>query len=108
MRVNFFRKLRSYAFAYTKNLKSVDFSNVVTLEDGAFYTSSLTGDLVLSDFITSVGNFTFENSQGITSVTFGNGLVETGYRMFESCTGIKDIKFNGLQKLWKNRYWKVR
>lgn len=93
------KKIGDYGFAYTQNLKTVNFANVTTLGEGAFYSSSLTGNLVLSDLITSVGYFTFEGSLGITSVTFGKGLETTEYRMFEGCTGITSIHFGALQTL---------
>lgn len=92
-------KVADYAFSRTNNLTSIDFSNVTSLGDGAFYQSSLSGALVLSDKITEAGYFTFENSVNITSVKFGSGIVETPYRMFENCAGIVSIDFGGLKKL---------
>lgn len=92
-------KIEDYAFYNTQNLLSVDFSNVKQLGEGAFYCSSLSGSLKLSDKITEVGYFTFESCPNINSVTFGTGLVESSYSMFEECTGITSINFGGLKKI---------
>lgn len=93
------KTIGKYAFCNTQNLKSVNFSNVTTLEEGAFYCSSLSGELVLSDKITSVGYFTFNSCEAITSVKFGAGLTESSYSMFEDCIGIRSIDFGSLKYL---------
>ncbi|MDD6070009.1 MAG: leucine-rich repeat protein [Clostridiales bacterium] len=82
-----------YAFANTA-LQFIDFNNVTTLKEGAFCRSGLTGELRLSDKITTVDeDFIFESSYNITSVSFGSGLKSTTYSMFEDCTGIGFIDF---------------
>ncbi len=98
------KEIGQYAFTDTKNLQTVGFSNVTKLGEGAFYRSSLAGTLVLSDQITSIGNFVFQASTRITAVKFGSGLVETNYCMFEDCTGIQTIDFGGLQKLYMRTF----
>ena len=93
------KQIGDYAFSKTRNLKSVRFSNVTTLGEGAFYDSSLSGALVLTDKITTAGSFAFDSCTEITSVKFGKGLKESPYRMFEACSSIKTIDFGGLQTL---------
>lgn len=90
-----------YAFSSSRNLQKVEFQDVTALEEGAFYRSSLTGDLVLSDKITTLnGYFHFQECENLTSVTFGRGLKETTYCMFQDCTGLRSIDFGDtLQKL---------
>ena len=92
-------KIGDYAFYNTAYLKSVDFSNVKVIGEGAFYCSGLDGKLVLSDNITEVGYFAFQNSNKITSVKFGKNLKESSYSMFEDCAGITSIDFGGLSML---------
>lgn len=96
---NSVKTIGDYAFSKTSHLKTIQFSNVTTLGEGAFFDSSLSGALTLSDRITSAGNFAFDSSTEITSVKFGKGLKESPYRMFEGCSGIKTIDFGGLQVL---------
>ena len=51
-----------YAFRDVKNLKSIDLTGVVSLEEGAFYGASLSGKLILPDSLTKLeGGFLFEN-----------------------------------------------
>lgn len=93
------KTIGKYAFYNTRNLASVNFSNVEKLGEGAFFKSSLSGELVISDKITEADYFTFESCYMITSVRFGTGLKESSYSMFQDCTGIKTIDFGGLGKL---------
>lgn len=93
------KEIAEYAFYNARNLASVNFSDVIKLGEGAFYYSSLSGELVLSDKITEAGYFAFQNCQKLTSVRFGTGLKESSYSMFEDCTGISSIDFGGLEKL---------
>ena len=90
-----------YAFRDVKNLKSIDLTGVVSLEEGAFYGASLSGKLILPDSLTKLeGGFLFENCTELTSVDFGEGLEETSYRMFENCTAIKQVNAgNHLKKI---------
>lgn len=90
-----------YAFRDVKNLKSIDLTGVVSLEEGAFYGASLSGKLILPDSLTKLeGGFLFENCTELTSVDFGKGLEETSYRMFENCTAIKQVNAgNHLKKI---------
>ena len=90
-----------YAFRDGKNLKSIDLTGVVSLEEGAFYGASLSGKLILPDSLTKLeGGFLFENCTELTSVDFGKGLEETSYRMFENCTAIKQVNAgNHLKKI---------
>ena len=89
-------KIGNYAFSGTEYLKKVSLGRVKVLGEGAFYLSSISGDFVIPDTVTEAGDFTFEASK-IESITFGNGLEETAYRMFEDCPNLKTINFGGLK-----------
>ncbi len=87
-------KIADYAFRGVSRLKTVDLGKITTLGEGAFYSASLTGELVLPDSLTTLeGYFTFEACRGLTSVKFGDGLKQTVYRMFEDCSGLTAIDF---------------
>lgn len=85
-------RLCAYSFCFSK-VKKVVFNNVETLEEGVFYGSSLTGELVLSDKIKEIAYFEFQDCHNITSVKFGKGLKSTKYCMFQYCTGLKTIDY---------------
>ena len=85
-------KIADYAFRGVSRLKTVDLGKITTLGEGAFYSASLTGELILPDSLTTLeGDFTFEACRGLTSVKFGNGLKQTVYRMFEDCSGLSGV-----------------
>ncbi|MCB5504685.1 leucine-rich repeat protein [Coprococcus eutactus] len=93
------KKIGDYAFYNNVSLNTVNFSNVTTLGEGAFYMSGLSGTLTLSDKISEAGNFAFQGCTKITTVKFGKGMKESAYSMFEKCTGITSIDFGGLTSL---------
>lgn len=93
------KEIGDYAFYNNASLNTVNFSNVTTLGEGAFYMSGLSGTLTLSDKISEAGNFAFQGCTKITTVKFGKGMKESAYSMFEKCTGITSIDFGGLTSL---------
>ena len=83
----------SYGFRYAK-CRSVDFANVRSIEDYAFFQSRLQGDLVLSNQISSIGEAAFAHNYYLYSLTFGNGLTEIPDKAFLECTALKEIVFS--------------
>jgi len=70
----------------------------ITLDNGCFYMSSITG-VILPPTITSLGQLTtlyfgagmFQSCTGITSLTLPNSLTSIGANAFQSCTGITNL-----------------
>lgn len=93
------KTIGTYAFYNVNGLDSVDFANVTTLGEGAFYCSKLSGTLTISDKITEVGFFAFQKCNYITAVKFGKGLKQSGDYMFENCQRIQTIDFGCLTSL---------
>ncbi|RHV78765.1 leucine-rich repeat domain-containing protein [Clostridium sp. OF10-22XD] len=56
------KTIGTYAFYNVNGLDSVDFANVTTLGEGAFYCSKLSGTLTISDKITEVGFLHFRSA----------------------------------------------
>ncbi len=83
----------SYGFRYAK-CQSVDFANVQSIAESAFFQSRLQGALVLSDGITSIGKAAFAHNYYLTSLTFGNGLTEIPQEAFLECSALKRIVFS--------------
>ena len=82
-----------YAFRDVKNLKSIDLTGVVSLEEGAFYGASLSGKLILPDSLTKLeGGFLFENCTAIKQVNAGNHLKKIAARTFTGCDALTEVK----------------
>ena len=66
--------------------------NVEVIPYGAFsYFSNLTGDLVIPNSVTSIGDDAFSGCSSLTSVALGNSLTSIGYSAFNSCSGLASI-----------------
>ncbi|MDE6065989.1 MAG: leucine-rich repeat protein [Duncaniella sp.] len=91
-----------YGFEYTYEGKTVDYTVVssntcMTSEGGA--NSSLTGDVTLPAkpggyTLVSIGEKSFSNCTGLTSIELPEGVVEIGARAFYNCSGLKSIKIS--------------
>ena len=86
-------EIGSYGFRYAK-CQSVDFANVRSIAEYAFFQSHLQGTLTLTDQITSMGKAAFANNYYLTSLTFGNGLTEIPENAFLECSALKKIVFS--------------
>jgi uncharacterized protein YjdB/uncharacterized protein YkwD len=84
-------KIGSCAFINNACLTSIDLNKVQTIESSAFQGTQLQS-VTIPDSVTSVGDFTFYKSN-VQSVTFGKGLTETSYQMFENCYNLTTINF---------------
>jgi hypothetical protein len=58
------------------------------IADGAF--SGCTGltELIITDFVTSIGNYSFGGCSGLTSLSIPNSIKSIGDEAFSSCTGL--------------------
>lgn len=85
-------KIAKCAFTYATNLKTVTIpTSVTTLDESAFQGCGITS-VKIPDSVTTVGNFTFYQSD-VRTVTFGTGIKETSYEMFEKCGNLTTINF---------------
>ena len=76
-------------------------SGIVTVTDGVIqkfngfdentWTSTVTGKLVISDNITSIGNDAFYMCEGLTSVTIPSSVTSIGNGVFFQCSGLTEI-----------------
>lgn len=83
---------------YCPVAKSVDTyefpSGVTRIAAGAFFGSTISGDLVIPGRITSVGDFAFSKCDSLRSVTFTEGLSDVTVGMYAfSDSGISNITF---------------
>ncbi len=86
------------AFRDCANLKSVDLSrstSLTTIGASAFSPCrSLTGEVIVPDNVTSIGEYAFRYS-AIERITFGENLQTIGARAFQQCPNLTSITFGG-------------
>ena len=56
-----------------------------------YLSGKLITDLVIPDSITNIGECSFYNCSGLTSVTIGNGVTSIGISAFSGCSGLTSI-----------------
>ena len=104
--------IRSYGLAYMTTLTSVDFPNLQTINTYAFYNDyniimngwpfpkaktianyafrycyGLTGDVVLPSTVTSIGQYSFANCDGIETFTASGSITTLGTYTFNGASG---------------------
>jgi len=70
-------------------------SDIVAVDPGAFSGSKGIKSIWLQEFIVSIGDLAFANSQSLTEVTLSNGLQYMGSRLFLGCPLLERIVFRG-------------
>ena len=67
-------------------------SNPIYYADNLYFNGELVKDVVLSDSVTSVNTYTFQNYVGLTSIA-GNNVTSIGRYTFRDCTGLTSVNF---------------
>ena len=95
-----------YAFSGCSGLTSVYISNIAAwcgIDFGGSYANPLSyahnlylngklvTDLVIPDSVTSIGDYAFNDCDGLTSVTIGNGVTSIGDYAFYVCSGLTSV-----------------
>ncbi len=69
----------------------------------------LSGELVIPDGVTSIGQYAFYDCKSLTNVTIGNGVKSIEYSAFSGCEKLTDIHFKGTKAEWnaikKGYHW---
>ncbi len=68
---------------------------LLTIDDHAFYSSSIAGDIVIPDTVTAIGESAFSGSDTIKSFVIGSGVETIGKSAFTSCKAATSITFRG-------------
>lgn len=99
--------IKEDAFWYTKNLSKTNYTGDITswckiYFDGStanpmyyshnFYINNIEiKDLVISNDVTTIGEYAFYNCKGFTSVTIGNNVTSIGEYAFANCKGLTSV-----------------
>ncbi len=81
------------------NIKKIDFNNVTTIEDEAFYYATSLEELV-SDKIESVGASAFEHLWSLTKVDLPNCRT-IGEKAFFDCVYLEEVKLGKIEEIGK-------
>lgn len=73
----------AYTVQYPKSCKEI--------KDRAYHMASLK-EIVIPDWIETVGDMVFMNTKDVTKIEIGKGLKKVGERIFEGCNNIASIK----------------
>ena len=101
--------IQKYTFQNCTKLKNVSLSNgLEEIGECAFYRCGNLSNIVIPDSVTTIGNYSFagkldmedELVSGLTSVNFGNGVVNIGAGAFYYCTKLTSISIpNSVKKI---------
>ncbi len=85
-------------FLSVSNIKKVVFGGRYVPSVIAGYTNIT--EVVISDSVTTIGNYAFENCSGLTSITIGNSVTTIGEWAFSGCSGLENIYYAGNIESW--------
>ncbi len=70
-------------------------SGITSISNSCFqYAYIISGDLVLSNNIQSIGNNAFQGLKKLETITIGSGITSIGKQAFYGCTGLTSITIN--------------
>ena len=64
---------------------------VTSIGNGVFYNRKNLTSVTIPDSVTSIGNNAFESCKNLTSVTIGNSVTSIGFYAFSDCTSLTNI-----------------
>lgn len=91
-------EIGEYCFYDNSKLQTFDFTNILKINDYAFYKTGLTGSLKL--YATLIGASAFENSDKIETLQFySNGTISIEDKAFKGCMLLETVYFRGQSDL---------
>ena len=99
-----YNEVFGYIFGYTTSSDSyVSGATYQYYYNGVYYHYYIPTSLktvILSDSVTSIGNYAFYNCRGLTSVTIPNSVTSIGNYAFEGCSGLTSVTIpNGVTSI---------
>ncbi|NIJ43838.1 hypothetical protein FHR24_000277 [Wenyingzhuangia heitensis] len=84
--------IADYAFVGNKDLTNLTIGDSIkTIGLGAFYTSGLSGDLILPNSIVKIGEAAFSECNGLTSLVLSESLTNIENYAFYGCSGLTTL-----------------
>lgn len=76
------------------------FSNPLYYAKNLYCNGTLVTELVISDTVTSIGEYAFNHFESLTSVTIGNSVTSIGAHAFDGCSNLTSARFKDPAEWW--------
>ncbi len=77
-------------------------NNVSKIENSAFEHNINVKSIIISDALTTIGEYAFAYCSNLTSISMGKGLIEMEIGAFLGCSKLENIIYSGTATEWKN------
>ena len=82
-------------------------NSVTSIGEGTFYECSGLTSVVIPNSVTSIGNSVFYGCSGLTSVSIGNSVTSIGNSAFAYCSGLTSVEIpNSVKSIGEDAFWK--
>lgn len=75
---------------------------VTSIGNYAFRDCSGLTSVTIPNSVTSIGSYAFDNCSGLTSVTIGNGVTSISHYAFNGCDRLRTVYYKGTAAQWSN------
>ena len=97
----YYRSNKYYHYFIPSSLKTVVISNsVTTINDYAFNNCSGIISITMPNSVNSIGRYAFSSCRGITTITIPSSITSIEYYAFRNCSGLKTVYYKGTVESW--------
>ena len=90
-------------WTYSSKIKNIVIENYVTsIGEYAFYRCENAESVTISNSVTSIEKYAFDGCKGLTSVTIPVSVTNLDSKAFYECSGITDVYYEGTEEQWAN------
>ncbi|MBO5235696.1 MAG: leucine-rich repeat protein [Spirochaetaceae bacterium] len=84
--------ISEYMFGNCTSLKEIDLTNIVTIEDNAFYKCESLTNINWSKDLTTIGEYAFNDCVSLETINLPSKVESLGAMAFSGCEGLKSIE----------------